>query len=195
MAVVGSQGALRAARVLLGILPADFPAAVLYAQHRLPIDEDPLARLLRRDCALPVREPEPTEAVRPGVVYVLPADGQSALDPDGRLILDAEARRCRGDTVMASVARRHGSRAIGCVLSGRLDDGAAGLRAIKRAGGRCLVQDPDSAECTGMPLAALATGAYDYTLTPARLGRALVALVTVPGAADLLEVRPHPLAA
>jgi two-component system chemotaxis response regulator CheB len=93
---------------------------------------------------------------------------------------------------MRAVAGHYGPRAIGVVLSGRLDDGAAGARAIKAAGGRVLVQEPDSAECASMPTGVLATGCFDFVLEPRRIAHALVALVSAPGAAQLLAVRAHP---
>ena len=78
------------------------------------------------------------------------------------------------------------------VLSGGLRDGAAGLCRIKHAGGRGLIQAPATAEADSMPLAAMATGCYDFVLAPGQLAAALVALVAVPGAAELLRVRAHP---
>jgi two-component system chemotaxis response regulator CheB len=95
---------------------------------------------------------------------------------------------------MSTVAEAYGPAALGVVLSGRLRDGAAGLRAIKWAGGRGLIQAPSSAEADGMPLSAMATGCYDFVLSPAQLQAAIVTLVTVPGAAELFGVRAHPVA-
>jgi two-component system chemotaxis response regulator CheB len=79
-------------------------------------------------------------------------------------------------------------------MTGRLDDGAAGSRAIKANGGRVLAQEPTSCAADGMPLAAIATGCVDFVLPPASLADALVALVMAPGAADLFRVRLAPWA-
>jgi two-component system chemotaxis response regulator CheB len=70
---------------------------------------------------------------------------------------------------------------IAVVLSGRLDDGAAGVVEVKRAGGRVLVQNQATAECFGMPGAAIATGCVDFVLPVGRIAPALVALVMAPG--------------
>ncbi len=96
--------------------------------------------------------------------------------------------RCAADPLCASVAAAFGPRTIGVVLSSALDDGAAGAQAIKRVGGRVLVQDPATAAATGMPTAAIATGCVDFVLAPEEIGAALVALVMAPGAAQLFRV-------
>ena len=193
VAVVGSQSALPIARDLLAGLPEDFPAAIVYVQHRAPAGRSALAAVMRYRARLPVHDVGGGEELRPGAIYVPPAGGQTTVGPDGRLRV--EEGRCLGDALMSSVAAHYGPAAVGVVLSGRLRDGAAGLQAIKWAGGLGLVQAPETAEADSMPLAAMATGCYDYVLSPARLQAALVALIAVPGAAQLLGVRAHPVAA
>jgi chemotaxis response regulator CheB len=126
-------------------------------------------------------------------VYVPAADAETTIRADRTFAL--AAGRCVADPLMASAASAYGPAALGVVLSGRLSDGAAGLWKIKQAGGRALVQAPHTAEADSMPLAAMATGCYDFVLAPKHLGAALTALVAVPGAADLFGVRAHPAAA
>jgi two-component system, chemotaxis family, protein-glutamate methylesterase/glutaminase len=193
VAMVGSQGAFRVVRALVRALPADFPAAVVYVQHRVATAGSGLVRLLSRDTALPVRLVGAGDPVTAATIHVAPADARTTVG--AARVFRLAPGRCVGDPLFASIAPAYGARAIGVVLSGRLDDGAAGLRAIKAAGGRGLVQDPATAEADGMPMAAMSTGCYDFVLEPEGLARALVALVSVPGAADLLTVRGHPLIA
>lgn len=69
-----------------------------------------------------------------------------------------------------------------------LYDGTRGVRAIKRNGGRVLVQDPSTARAASMPSSAIATGCVDFVLPLARIGPALIALTMAPGGADLLAV-------
>jgi two-component system, chemotaxis family, protein-glutamate methylesterase/glutaminase len=192
VAIVGSQGALPVARALVRSLPADFPAAIVYVQHRIATSLGGLPALIARSTALPVGLVRDGDALIPGTIHVAPADAQTTV-ADGRFRLGPG--RCVGDPVFVSLARAYGARTIGVVLSGRLDDGAAGLRAIKAAGGRALVQEPSTAERSGMPTAAMSTGCYDFVLPGDRLAHALVALAAVPGAAELLSVRGHPLVA
>jgi two-component system chemotaxis response regulator CheB len=97
-----------------------------------------------------------------------------------------------GDALLTSLADALGPRVIAVVLTGMLHDGAVGVRAVKRHGGRVLVQDPDSARAGSMPASAIATGCVDFVLPPHRLAPALTALTMAPGAAALLAVpAPH----
>jgi two-component system chemotaxis response regulator CheB len=191
--IVGSQGAIPVARDLIARLPEDFPAAVVYVQHRSPTAAGMLAQLLRYHVGLPVAEVAHGDAVRSGIVYVPDAAAQTTIAAD-RTFRVADGR-CAGDPLLASAAGAYGPGALGVILSGRLRDGAAGMREMKRAGGRCLIQAPETAEADGMPLAAMATGSFDFVLPPAQLSAALAALVTVPGAADLFGVRANPVVA
>jgi len=191
--LVGSQGALPVARDVLRALPDDFPAAVVYVQHRVRTAGSLLTEILRRHARMPVHEPCTGEPVRAGTVYVPAPDAETTIGADRSFRVTNGA--CTGDPLMASAASVYGPAALGIVLSGRLRDGAAGLRQIKHAGGRGLIQAPHTAEADSMPLAALATGCYDFVLGPERLTAALMALVAVPGAAALFGVRAHPVAA
>jgi two-component system chemotaxis response regulator CheB len=189
--VVGSQGALPVARTLFSELPQDFPAAVVYVQHRAVGPRSMLAGLLAYHARIAVRDVRDGEPVQAGVVHVAPAAATTTIAGDGTFrVADG---RCAADPLMASAADVYGSGVLGVVLSGRLRDGAEGLRRIKQAGGRGLVQAPATAEADAMPLAALATGCYDFELAPPQLRDALMVLVAVPGAADLLAVRAHPV--
>ena len=195
VAIVASQGGLDACRALAARLPAAFPASVVYVQHRHPSPRSPTAALLQRSTDMEVRDAVDADRLEPGAFYVAPADAKLTVDGNRTLRVDAgfaDGARCLGDPLMCSVAAACGPRSIGVVLSGRLADGAAGSRDIRAAGGRVLVQEPVGAACPSMPHAAMATGCFDLVLSPARIGDALVALVTVRGAAELFEVRAHP---
>jgi two-component system chemotaxis response regulator CheB len=81
------------------------------------------------------------------------------------------------DPLFESAAREFGSGVVGVVLSGFLDDGAEGLRQIKAAGGKAIVQDPLDAAVPDMPAAALRVVVPDAVLPIAAIGPALTALV------------------
>jgi two-component system chemotaxis response regulator CheB len=194
VAVAASTGGLEAYRRLLSRLPSGFPAALVAVQHRSPAHDDLTPLLLRRHGALDVESAVHGAPLRLGTIHVAPADRQLVVDGDGRLSLDTPRdgvfplARCAADPLFASVAAAFGRRAIAVVLSGALNDGASGARAVKRGGGRVLVQDPATAAAAGMPNAAIATGCVDFVLPPEEIAAALVALVMAPGAAQLFRV-------
>ena len=155
----GSAGGLDAATRLVGALDAGFPAAVAVVLHQAPGADDYVARRLRQSAALAVAMAEDGAPFEAGRVYVAPADRHLRF-ADGRLrvAFGPRVNRVRPaiDVALRSAAAEHGARAVGVVLSGLLDDGAAGLDALRRSGGRALVQDPDDAEHRDMPENALA---------------------------------------
>jgi two-component system, chemotaxis family, protein-glutamate methylesterase/glutaminase len=186
-----SQGGLSACRRVVEGLPADFPAAIVYAQHRAPGSSEAAVKLLRRWCALDVRPGVHGAALEPGTLTVPPADVHVGATPDRRLSLsDGDPGVTLVDGVFSSAAEVYGPRALALVLTGRLRDGTQGVRAVKARGGRVIVQDPESAEQPSMPWNALATGCVDLILDLPRIADAVLALVTVPGAAELFAVRP-----
>jgi two-component system chemotaxis response regulator CheB len=192
IAVVGSQGALRAFRAILGHLPADFPAAVVFDLHRHQSNGF-VERLLAKESELPVRSVTATTPLRRGTLFVTPPDRQVLVTERGlmRGVTHGNGRPGHrfADGLFASAAALLGERLICVVLSGRLEGGARGVRVAKQNGARILAQHPDSADAPAMPNAALATGCVDFVLPPESLGPALVTLCAAPGAAELFRVR------
>jgi len=187
--IAASQGGLAAYQRILAALPSAFPAAVVVSQHRAVRQRDVLGGLLARGTQLVVEPAQTGARPQPGALYVAPADRQLLLTPEGSFTLaDPKEAWPLADPLLASAAAAAGARMIAVVVSGRLRDGAAGVQAVKRAGGRVLVQDQATAECFGMPGAAIATGCVDFVLPVEILGPALIALVMTPGAATWLRV-------
>jgi two-component system, chemotaxis family, protein-glutamate methylesterase/glutaminase len=187
--IAASQGGRAAYQRILAALPAEFPAAVVVLQHRAARQRDVLAGLLARETPLAVEPARAGARPQAGTVHVAPAGRQLLLTREGSFALtDADGGWPLADPLLASAAAAYGPRTIAVVVSGRLRDGAAGVRSVKRAGGRVLVQDQATAECFGMPGAAIATGCVDFVLPVQILGPALVALVMAPGAAAWLRV-------
>jgi two-component system chemotaxis response regulator CheB len=189
--VVGSQGALGSFLSVLGGLPSGFPAAIVFDLHRSE-SHGALEALLRRRGALPVVSACEGLQLIPGTVYLAPHDRQLIITADRRLGILGTGDRVGhpfAEQLLMSAAAAFGPRVIAMVLSGRLDRAADGVRAVKRQGGRVLVQHPETAAATGMPTAALATGCVDFALEPVALSHALLALCAAPGAAALFRVR------
>lgn len=172
MAVIGigaSLGGLNACRRLLWALPRGFPAPILLAQHRLAEGEPLLVGLLRREQGLDVLEPDDKAQLLPGTVYVAPSNYHMLVEHGGRSIAlstDSAVRFARPsiDVLFESLAYSVGREAIAIVLTGASDDGARGAEAVKRAGGRVLVQTPQTAESSVAPSASLARFEPDAVL-------------------------------
>lgn len=192
--LVASLGGLSALATVLAGLPRSFPAGIVVAQHRaLGSDDVAYAELLGRRCPLEVRVAACGEAVGLPGVAVIPASSVARLGPGLTLELTPRAGlgpNLGGDELLRSAAALAGRRAVGVVLTGRLSDGTEGVRAVKRSGGRVLVQDPSGARAAEMPSSAIATGCVDHVLPLDKIAAALVALVMAPGGAQLLAVPP-----
>ena len=194
LVIAASLGGPAAVSKVLAALPDGFPTPVLLIQHRTPDLNHRFAAALRQRTALPVQLARDGQPVATAGISVLPARHTATVDAAGLLRLDPRASGHLADPLISSVAGHYGSRALAVIMTGRLDDGAAGVRALKRHGGRAVVQDPATAQAPGMPSAALATGCADLVMPLACLAPTLIALTMAPGAADLFRVPPSPWA-
>jgi two-component system chemotaxis response regulator CheB len=179
VAVGASLGGLQAMQSLLRGIPASFEVAVLIAQHRRADPASMLVELLQKHCALPVSEPEDKTPIERGHVYVAPSDYHLLVE-DKHVALSVDPPVCYArpsiDVLFESVADAYGPAAVGVILTNSNEDGAAGARAIKRAGGQLIVQDPDTAESPVGPRAVLALTEVDAILPIESIADALVKL-------------------
>lgn len=180
LVVIGaSLGGLRALPEVLAALPGTFPAPVALVQHREAGSDEMLIRLLQRHTALVVREVEDKTAIRPGYVYVAPADYHLLVEAD-HFALSTEPpvqyARPSIDVLFESAAEVYGASVVGVILTGASQDGAAGLAAIKQYGGLAVVQSPTTAESRVMPEAAIAATTVDKILAPKEIGPFLISL-------------------
>jgi two-component system chemotaxis response regulator CheB len=166
--VAASAGGVEALRQFAAALPADLPAAILVVLHIAPTGPTLLPQILGRAGRLPARHPQDGEPLAPGVILVAPP-GQHLTVADGHVRLLSHPRehghRPSADMLLRSAAEASGPACSGVVLSGTMDDGAAGLAAVRRAGGLALVQDPSDALFPGMPRAAIAAADPQFTGT------------------------------
>jgi two-component system chemotaxis response regulator CheB len=181
--VVGtSAGGMAALRQIVAGLPASFPGSLFVVMH-LPADTlGSLPDFLNKAGPLPAADARDGEAIEPGRIYVAPQDRHLLLS-DGALVRlgrGPKENRFRPaiDPLFRSAALCFGPRVVGVVLTGNLDDGTAGLAAIKRAGGIAIVQDPAEAEAPSMPRSALRHVAVDHCLRLAEIAPMLVGLAT-----------------
>jgi two-component system chemotaxis response regulator CheB len=168
VALAASAGGIHGLATVLGALGAGLPAPVLVVQHLDPRHRTVIADVLRRRTEMEVKLAEDQERTRPGAVYIAPPDRHLLARPEGLLSLtDSEPVhfvRPSVDLLFESVAGAYGPRAVACVLTGTGRDGATGVSAVKSRGGTVVVQDPRTAEFSGMPDAAVGTVTVDFVL-------------------------------
>ena len=159
VAIGASAGAVQALLAILPTLPARFALPVLVVVHVPPDRDNALAPLLQAKCAITVKEAEDKEPVQGGVVYLAPSDYHLLVETAGTLALSTEElvnySRPSIDVLFESAADAYGPELVGVILTGANHDGAAGLKAVKDAGGAAIVEDPTAAYASAMPLAAL----------------------------------------
>lgn len=182
VAVVASAGGLNALMKVLSGLPGSFPAAILVVQHLDPRHRSLMADILSRHTELRTKQAVEGELISAGTVYIAPPNRHLLVNPDHTLSLSQSALvhfvRPSADLLFESVAATYRERTIAVVLTGTGSDGAMGVGAVKKTGGTVVVQDEESAEFSGMPSAAIKTGAVDFILPLDEISSALVKLVT-----------------
>jgi len=180
IAIGASLGGFIAVRTVLEGLPKDLGCGVVVAQHRANDPHSRLVELLARTCPLPLLEPYDKMPIKPNHVYLAPSDYHMLVEPGSvALSVDAPVLYARPsiDILFESVADAYGSSAVAVVLTGSNEDGANGAAAIKRAGGKVLVQDPRTAQSPVAPLAVLSRTAVDAVLTLENIAGAITKLV------------------
>ncbi|HEY3110490.1 MAG TPA: chemotaxis protein CheB, partial [Chloroflexota bacterium] len=182
--VIGaSAGGLEALTNLVAALPRGLPVALFVVVHITPTATSNLPAILCRHGPLAAKHPTDDEPIEPGTIYVAPPDHHLLVRP-GRVRLARGPRenghRPAVDPLFRSAALHYGPRVIGVVLSGNLDDGSAGLIAIKARGGLALVQDPGEASFPGMPRSAVDNVAVDACLPVAALAEEIARRARVP---------------
>lgn len=162
--IVASLGALDAVGTVLAALPAMFPVPVVVVTHRTARSQgqDGLVALLGRRTALPVRTAVAGESAQHRGVTVIPAATTATSTAKNRWAIDRNPNSTPWDALLKSSAQIEPT--IVVILTGLRDDGSQGCRAVKRHGGRVLVQDPLTARAASMPTQALATGCIDFVL-------------------------------
>jgi two-component system, chemotaxis family, protein-glutamate methylesterase/glutaminase len=182
--VIGaSSGGVAALAEVIGALPAKLPASIFVVLHVSPDSPSLLPGILDRASALEVAAAAHRAPIERGKVYIAPPDHHVIVE-SGRVVLSRGPRENRVrpaiDVLFRSAAVSYGARVVGVVLTGMLDDGSAGLAAIKACGGIAVVQDPRDAEHGGMPSAALRAVEPDHVVSLERLAGLLVTLAFTP---------------
>lgn len=183
LVVIGaSAGGVRALLALAKALPRAFAAPICVVQH-VGSNASMLPQLLRHKRPNHAVHAEDGQRLATGTLHIAPPDHHMLVDGNVlRLTHGPKENHARPaiDPLFRSAALAWGSRVIGVILTGQMDDGAAGLRAIKDRGGIAIVQDPATAVEPSMPASALASVDADYCVPLEEIGPLLQRLVGAP---------------
>ncbi len=178
--VIGaSAGGVEAISRIVSDFPRDIRASILVVLH-ISRGRSLLPEILTRAGRVPAAHPADSDPLQYGRVYVAPPDHHLIIQQGAARVVHSAAEngvRPAVDPLFRSAAREYGSRVVGVILTGALDDGTAGIMAIKDAGGITIAQDPDEAFSPGMPRSAINTGRIDHVLPLRDISLLLAALV------------------
>lgn len=166
--------------MLLPALPPTLRTPVFIVLHIPRMHPSLLVELFAPRCRRPVREADDKTVIEAGTVYFAPPDYHLLVDAGPLLALSADEpehySRPSIDVLFESAADVYATRLLGIILTGASQDGAAGLAAVRRAGGVTVVQRPDDAQVPFMTQAALQQGAPDMVLTLSEIADLLAEL-------------------
>ena len=181
--MAASAGGLKALSVILGGLPADFPAAITIVMHVSLDHKSLLADILTSRSHLEVREAHTGDVLCHASVFVAPPNHHLSVTPGGCLQLSSSSAekvhyaRPSAEPLFASVAEVYKKNAIAVVLTGGDGDGSFGVQIIKEQGGTVIAQDRPTSENFSMPETSIKTGDVDYILPLDKIAPMLIALV------------------
>jgi two-component system chemotaxis response regulator CheB len=182
-----SAGGVEALKHIVAGLPADVPAAMFVVQHIRATEPSLLAEILSHAGPLPAVHPRDGEPIQSGHIYIAPPD-HHMLPWHGHIHVVRGPKengfRPAIDATFRTAARSYGPRVVGVVLTGMLDDGTAGLLAIKRRGGIAVVQEPAEAAFPSMPTNALRYVSVDAVLSIAEMPSMLTHFAHEPAFAE-----------
>jgi two-component system chemotaxis response regulator CheB len=192
LVVIGaSTGGFEPLRILMRGLGSDFPASLMVVVHMSADSPGVLADILERAGELPATMVASATRLLKGHIYVAAPDHHLVVE-DGLALAAHGPKENRFrpavDPLFRSAAASYGPRVVGVVLSGNLDDGVAGLHAIKQRGGTAVVQDPDDAIAKSMPLNAMRQVEVDHCVPVAQMAPLLQQLVRAPIAQTAVSV-------
>ena len=180
IAIGASTGGPAALSHILKDLPADLPVPIVIVQHMTPGFGPAFATWLDSESPMPVRITQMGEEIRPGSVYIAPDKYHLGIDKTGKAVLSTQilsynSHRPSINYMFETVAKSYGAKGLGVLLTGMGEDGALGLREIKSAGGKTIVQDERSCVVFGMPKSAIAIGAADKVVPLDKIAGAILA--------------------
>lgn len=179
-----STGGTEAIKDVLATMPLDIQAGIVISQHIPAAFSGPFAKRVDSVTALSVCEARDGQQILPGHVYIAPGDRHLLVERDGaryvcRLNDGPPVNRHKPsvDVMLRSLAQNAGPNAIGVMLTGMGDDGAAGMGELKQAGAPVIVQDEKTSVVWGMPGEVVKRGFADEILPLGKIANRLQALI------------------
>jgi two-component system chemotaxis response regulator CheB len=184
LALGASTGGTEALREVLHAMPPDVPGLVI-VQHMPELFTKAFADRLNQTCRIAVKEAEDNDRVLSGRALIAPGNRHLVLQRSGghyivRVVDGPLVSRHRPsvDVLFRSVAQCAGVNAVGVIMTGMGDDGAAGLLEMRQAGAITVAQDEASCVVFGMPKEAIARGAVDQILPLSDIPKAVLRMVS-----------------
>ncbi|MTV54614.1 chemotaxis-specific protein-glutamate methyltransferase CheB [Massilia buxea] len=185
VAIGTSTGGTQALEEVLTVLPRVTPGIVI-VQHMPEKFTAAFAERLDKLCQIRVMEARHNDRVLPGRALIAPGGRHMLLRRDGaqyyvEVVNGPLVNRHRPsvDVLFRSVARNAGANALGIIMTGMGDDGAAGLLEMRKAGARTVAQDEESCVVYGMPKEAVKRGGVEKTVALKSIDREILAQLTV----------------
>jgi two-component system chemotaxis response regulator CheB len=182
VAIGVSTGGPPAVQAVLSGLPANFPVPILIAQHMPSTFTGPFAERLNNQCAIAVKEAEPVERVKAGVVYICPGGRHLRLENRGGSLMAVVTDEPKealykpsANVLMETVGLTLGHRALGVTMTGMGSDGVEGTKVLKQRGGWAIAQNEESCVVYGMPKAVIDAGLADEVVDLRQMSAAILA--------------------
>ena len=164
----GSIGGLEAVVSITSGLPRDYHLPVIIVLHRIKNQKSGLVEVIQAKCKIKVKEADEKESIRPGFVYIAPANYHLLIEEEETFSLTyselVNYSRPSIDVLFESAAEVYKDKLIGILLTGANDDGSNGIKMISEYGGLTVVQDPKTAKCDIIPKSAIAKTKVDKIL-------------------------------
>lgn len=162
----GSAGSFQVVTRIIASLRKDYTLPVFLCLHRLKHVRSGFVEALSLKSALPIREPDDKDSIKPGVIYLAPANYHMYIELGNKFSLSTEEpvnhSRPSIDLSFMSAAYNYKQKLVGVILSGANRDGAAGLKRVKENGGLTIIQDPAECEVPTMTTACQQIMAVDH---------------------------------
>ncbi|MEM9204991.1 MAG: chemotaxis protein CheB, partial [Pseudomonadota bacterium] len=169
-----SAGGLEALRALVRKLPSDLNATYIVAQHLSPHHRSMFPEIIGRETDFEVLSVSDSVRPKPNKIYITPQNKDIEIVGDQLKLMspsqEAASPKPSVDRFFRSLAREKGNAAVAIVLSGTGSDGSRGVREVRAEGGIVIAQDDLTAKYSGMPVAAVESGAVDIVMSPEEIG-------------------------